>query len=142
VSNKEVLDLLHLLNLWPVLLGDQAPGFIFVLNARDEQALAVLAFDMLAGSRRSWALLGCRGAIGLYFARNRLLGRGVDRCVVGRLRCCGLGGLLGYGSRCWGRSTSCRLVGLDLLWDRRSGNGWAGLLGSAGRRTTRTALSW
>jgi hypothetical protein len=46
MSNKEVLDLLHLLDLGPVLLRKQVSRFILILDTRDEQTLAVLALGV------------------------------------------------------------------------------------------------
>jgi hypothetical protein len=46
MSNEEMLDLLHFLDLRPILLRKQIPGFVLIFDTRDEQALAILALDM------------------------------------------------------------------------------------------------
>jgi hypothetical protein len=52
VGHEEVLDLLNLLNLGPVLLGEQCLGLLFILDTRDEQSLALLALYRLTRSGR------------------------------------------------------------------------------------------
>jgi hypothetical protein len=81
MGNEEVLDLLHLLDLGPILLSEQTLGLLLVFYARDEETLALFTLRRLPWCWRRTFLWGS-GTVGLDVAGGGLLSSGIGRGVV------------------------------------------------------------